>query len=159
MVAIVPVWTAERVELLKSLFERGRTCREIANEIGVSRNAVIGKLSRLKLSRPNGRRVRRVERDTGPRIDSRLGPPRGARALQILLAVRAEARQEAEIIPDDQCCTLLELSNERCRWPVGNTQGAASRFCGNIVVDGLPYCAGHARVAYRGTSRRPAMQR
>ena len=46
-----PTWTAERVELLKSRFEAGLSCREIAGEIGVSRNAVIGKLSRLKIGR------------------------------------------------------------------------------------------------------------
>src|SRR5580658_9320830 len=48
-----PTWTLERVELLKSHFAAGLSCREIADEIGVSRNAVIGKLSRLKLPREN----------------------------------------------------------------------------------------------------------
>jgi GcrA cell cycle regulator len=44
-------WTDERVKLLKSHFAAGLTCREIAADIGVSRNAVIGKLSRLNLTR------------------------------------------------------------------------------------------------------------
>src|SRR3569832_1579830 len=44
-------WTDERIELLKSHFAAGLTCREIAADIGVSRNAVIGKLSRLNLTR------------------------------------------------------------------------------------------------------------
>ena len=44
-------WTAERLELLKSRFEAGLSCRQIACEIGLSRNAVIGKLSRLNLTR------------------------------------------------------------------------------------------------------------
>ena len=44
-------WTTERVELLKSHFEAGLSCREIAGAIGVSRNAVIGKLARLNLTR------------------------------------------------------------------------------------------------------------
>jgi GcrA cell cycle regulator len=160
MVTIVPVWTAERVELLKSLFERGRTCREIANEIGLSRNAVIGKISRLKLSRPNGRSVRRPQREAGPRVGQRVGPPRGARALQLLLALRAAPPPEVDTtIPDGPCRSLLELGNEQCRWPVGDVQGADSRFCANPVVDGLPYCAGHARLAYRPSSRRYAAPR
>jgi GcrA cell cycle regulator len=68
-----PTWTVERVELLKSRFEAGLSCREIANDIGVSRNAVIGKLSRLNLARekaampcanaPKGHRPR-----TAPRL-------------------------------------------------------------------------------------------
>ena len=46
-----PTWTEQRIELLKSRFQAGLTAREIAAEIGVSRNAVIGKLSRLDLRR------------------------------------------------------------------------------------------------------------
>ena len=51
MLANEPTWTVERIELLKNRFEAGLTCREIACDIGVSRNAVIGKLSRLNLTR------------------------------------------------------------------------------------------------------------
>ena len=51
MLTNLPTWTTDRVELLKSHFEAGLTCREIAASIGVSRNAVIGKLARLELTR------------------------------------------------------------------------------------------------------------
>ena len=47
----LPTWTTERVEILKKGLETGLSCREIAAQIGVSRNAVIGKISRLKLAR------------------------------------------------------------------------------------------------------------
>ena len=46
-----PTWTDERLELLKSGFAAGLTCRQIADDIGVSRNAVIGKLNRLNDAR------------------------------------------------------------------------------------------------------------
>ncbi|MEP6836508.1 MAG: GcrA family cell cycle regulator, partial [Bradyrhizobium sp.] len=73
MFAIGPTWTTERVERLKSHFEAGLSCREIAAEIGVSRNAVIGKLSRLGLTRgefnaePRLPRKERVSKST-PRL-------------------------------------------------------------------------------------------
>src|SRR4029453_18973352 len=51
MFANLPTWTTERVELLKNHFAAGLSCRQIAADIGVSRNAVIGKLSRLGLTR------------------------------------------------------------------------------------------------------------
>src|ERR1017187_9660513 len=51
-----PTWTTERIELLKSRFAAGLSCREIAGDIGVSRNAVIGKLSRLNLTHQKGGR-------------------------------------------------------------------------------------------------------
>ena len=49
-------WTDERVELLKKLWTEGLTASQIAAKLGgVSRNAVIGKVHRLKLeSRGNG---------------------------------------------------------------------------------------------------------
>ena len=44
-------WTDERVALLKKLWGEGKTAAEIAKELGgVTRNAVIGKAHRLKLS-------------------------------------------------------------------------------------------------------------
>jgi len=55
MLTNVPTWTTDRVELLKSHFEAGLTCREIAASIGVSRNAVIGKLARLEMTRAPAR--------------------------------------------------------------------------------------------------------
>jgi len=56
MFANEPTWTDERIELLKRRFEAGLSCRQIADDIGVSRNAVIGKLSRLNLTRETIRR-------------------------------------------------------------------------------------------------------
>src|SRR5262245_40116267 len=44
-------WTDERVELLRKLWAEGLSASQIAAQLGgVSRNAVIGKVHRLKLS-------------------------------------------------------------------------------------------------------------
>ena len=44
-------WTDERIELLRALWADGMSCSRIAGELGggISRNAVIGKVHRLKL--------------------------------------------------------------------------------------------------------------
>ena len=43
-------WTDERIETLKRLWSEGHSASQIAGELGgVSRNAVIGKVHRLKL--------------------------------------------------------------------------------------------------------------
>ena len=65
MLANEPTWTVERIELLKNRFEAGLTCREIACDIGVSRNAVIGKLSRLSLTRDKKPTTRRTSCPAG----------------------------------------------------------------------------------------------
>jgi GcrA cell cycle regulator len=146
MEAFTAAWTAERIELLKTCFEAGFSCREIALEIGVSRNAVIGKIFRLKLSREGDQRC--SERKGGPKVQRRVTQHR------IMMALRAEP-QPAEEMPlqNGHRCSLLELSKQKCRWPISNACDVALWFCGNKPVEGLPYCAGHARIAYRPTSR------
>jgi GcrA cell cycle regulator len=160
MPTISTTWTDERVALLKILFERGRTCREMAYEIGISRNAVIGKLARLNLTR--GRTASRV-----PRAERRAGAapqrPRGARSLQLLLRAHVERGEgadpappmfEAVPVPEGPGCSLLELGDDTCRWPIGDQNAAEAKFCGNTPAGSLPYCAGHARMAYRIGTRR-----
>ena len=47
-------WTDERVELLKKMWNEGKSASQIAKELGsVTRNAVIGKVHRLGLSSRN----------------------------------------------------------------------------------------------------------
>ena len=74
MPVLSPTWTDERIELLKQHFEAGLSCREIAADIGVSRNAEIGKLSRLNLTRG------RTADDRKPQ-DRGLAPARMRRAV------------------------------------------------------------------------------
>jgi GcrA cell cycle regulator len=150
MFANIPTWTTERVELLKSHFEAGLSCREIAASIGVSRNAVIGKLSRLQLTRGPAGIEQRPPKIAGER--PRKSIPR--LQYQILRAVYENAHplEEAPIASEHRC-SLFELSKERCRWPISTPGAEDFCFCGNTPVDGMPYCSGHTRLAYRPGSR------
>jgi hypothetical protein len=42
----------------------------------------------------------------------------------------------------------------KCRWPISNPGAEDFCFCGNEPVKGLPYCPGHARIAYRQDRQR-----
>jgi GcrA cell cycle regulator len=152
MLANEPTWTAERVELLKLRFEAGLSCREIANDIGVSRNAVIGKLSRLNLTRGKGGDPRPAARKDAKSLRPRTAP---RIQYQMLAAVYAEPAYVAddEPIQNGPGCSLLELSAERCRWPISTPGAEDFCFCGNMPLGGQPYCAGHTRLAYRPGSR------
>ena len=144
--SIQPTWTTERVEQLKLRFAEGLSCREIAADIGVSRNAVIGKISRLNLTRDKGRTQTLRQKDTPSR------PKASARLRQLLIKVvplEAEPYVEAEPIHNGHTCSLFELSKETCRWPISTPGAEDFCFCGNPPVEGLPYCAGHSRLAYR----------
>lgn len=151
MFAPVPTWNDERLEALKTHFAAGLSCRQIAAEIGVSRNAVIGKLSRLGLSREktgDGPRRKKPRSERRARSGS---VPR--QQFEMLRQVYDEAAFTDTPVVSERRCTLFELSKERCRWPV-NTETEEFTFCGNTPLAGLPYCQGHTRLAYRSLARR-----
>src|SRR3954464_744303 len=104
MTAIATVWTDERIESLKRGFEAGWSCRQIADDIGVSRNAVIGKLSRLGLTRAAPRAPREPA--------SGIAAPAPRRQQQLLAAVYAGASPQAIDAPihSGQPCSLFELT-------------------------------------------------
>jgi GcrA cell cycle regulator len=152
----VATWTAERIEQLRHCVVTGLTCSEIAVEIGVSRNAVIGKIHRLGLSsgRPAGAqalgcppRARRPRAPTQHRWLQLAYPrtPNGGEA--IMLGTTVDSAQP---------CSLVELAERKCRWPLGDPVKPDFAFCGNETFTGFAYCIGHARMAYRSAERRRA---
>ena len=161
-------WTDERVELLKKLWSDGLSASQIAAELGgITRNAVIGKVHRLGLSgraKSASAAVPRPRKARSPAHMLRLARAsiRGNTALAHAYDVEAEASPELieNIIPIGQRRTILELTEQTCRWPIGDPGSSDFFFCGGNTVDGLPYCAYHARLAYqppadRRRDRRP----
>ena len=154
-----PTWTDERVELLKIRFQAGLSCRQIAADIGVSRNAVIGKLSRLNLTRVKNGEERHPARKKAAKGSRLKTTPR--LQYEMLQSLYTEPQPVAgdEPIDSEHRCSLLELSEARCRWPISTPGAADFCFCGNMPVEGLPYCGHHARLAYRPGSRQRVASR
>lgn len=153
-------WTPERVQQLRSFVTAGFTCSRIADEIGVTRNAVIGKIHRLGLS--PGRKPAGVAQRMRPAA----APARTPRSLLARL-LRAAVAEAPALVPDATAvevaavesgkrCSLLELTAGSCRWPIGDPGKDDFGFCGNDSMTGISYCAGHARIAYRLPSGRRA---
>src|SRR5262245_55021407 len=157
-------WSSERIELHERYFHAGLSCSQIAREMGVTRNAIIGKMNRLGLSPPRDLATRQAEHRRAARLAHPKLPrsPRPKRARvnifaqhELLKAAFPEPQPRVEEVPihNGRGCTLLELSQAKCRWPISNPGAADFCFCGNEPIEGLPYCPGHARIAYRGSSR------
>ena len=153
----IETWTAERIEQLRHCVGSGLTCSQIAAEIGVTRNAVIGKIHRLGLSpaRPAGVPARSCP----PRVRR----PRASAHSRLLHLIYSDAPhpgagEAAAIAPIDsaQRCSLLDIAQGKCRWPIGDPDTVDFAFCGNEALAGFSYCAGHARMAYRIPARRRA---
>jgi GcrA cell cycle regulator len=156
-------WTDERVETLKKLWSDGLSASQIAAELGgVTRNAVIGKVHRLGLSGRAKSPTSAAPRPRKPRSAHshllRVSRPsvRGNTALAHAYEVEFEPEPELSdnVIPLGQRRTLLQLTEETCRWPIGDPGQPDFFFCGGRTVSGLPYCAYHSRVAYQPANLR-----
>jgi GcrA cell cycle regulator len=147
-------WTDLRVALLTKLWADGLTASQIAAELGGfpncadnGRSAVIGKVHRLGLSgrtkpkstksdkRTQGSKVRRINYNRSgspglppPTLD--YGPTIG----------------DLEI-PLEQRRTLIQLTAQTCKWPVGDPGSVEFFFCG-AATDEEPYCSHHYRRAH-----------
>lgn len=134
-------WTDERVTLLKKLWCEGKTAAEIAKALGgVTRNAVIGKAHRLKLSN----RVSPIQQNER----------KEDRTPEIRKIPKAKIVQTAK--PANTAfkgLKLIELKERMCRWPSGDPKDEDFAFCGCNTVAGLPYCEDHAKMAYQVPSR------
>ena len=155
-------WTDERVELLKKLWSDGLSASQIAAELGgITRNAVIGKVHRLGLSgrakSPSSTAPRQRKARAHPHM-MRVARPamRGNTALAQAYDYEVEAEPELidNVIPIGQRRNILELTEETCRWPIGDPGQADFFFCGGRTITTLPYCAFHSRVAYQPASDR-----
>ena len=178
-------WTDERVETLKKLWMEGLSASQIAGELGegVTRNAVIGKVHRLKLSarakptnsaprarpaaRPAPRRVASPSAGMSnmgggagkvrPQMSSQ---PRsiGATALAHNPEMEAQlyvAPTVAELfIPEDKRLSLLQLTEATCKWPIGDPLSKDFYFCGQHSLESGPYCDFHSRRAYHQVDKK-----
>lgn len=162
-------WTPERIEELKRLWDAGHSASEIGKQLGVSKNAVVGKAHRLKLAaRPSPikrggsttrRRPAAAQRQAAARAATASpfvstpvanGAANGASSGKAVSAspfvapeperVKARARPARPV--------RRSLGNQTCAWPIGDPGTAEFRFCGEQVVAGKPYCAEHCALAY-----------
>jgi GcrA cell cycle regulator len=153
-------WTDDRVETLKKLWLNGYSASQIASELGgISRNAVIGKVHRLKL-------VGRAKAPSQASAKPRKAPPqrvrpvqrpmvRGATALALQPRLEAEPEivtlPEEVVIPFSQRVTIMELRDNLCRWPMGDPQHDDFRYCGSRKTEAAvgSYCEYHAARAFQ----------
>ena len=161
-------WTEERVELLKKLWADGLSASQIAAQLGgVSRNAVIGKVHRLKLSgrgratssAPRAKKAASGGGRSAPRSGRTITASIGATALQAQYDVEPVARQvmrpiEDIVVPISRNLDLVQLTEHTCKWPNGDPMSENFSFCGNDSGDSGPYCTYHSRLAYQPASER-----
>ncbi len=145
-------WTDEEDALLRRLRAEGVSSSKIAVQIGKSRNAVIGRASRMGLPsvneshRPDPNRPRRPQgrpqtRPTGVHLP-------GHNRVRAKAARPRPQPVAAADAPAPSGVGLIALTSGDCHWPYGD---GPFTFCGHRVdLSGRqPYCGYHRAASYR----------
>jgi GcrA cell cycle regulator len=161
-------WTAERTALARKLWLDGWSCSLIAKRLGgVTRNAVIGKLSRIGCGGRNGASAptlhaayatsERATRCKAATAAIREGVKRARRTSDPAYRFGPQKTQPGEGKPpqhpsldvpaDTDPVPLLKRTVFRCAWPLGEPEDPEMLCCGAPATRGA-YCAVHGAVAY-----------
>lgn len=108
------LWTPAAENLLKDLWNAGRTAREIGQRFSISRNAVLGRLHRLRHG------VERRRKSSKPR----------------------RPREIVHFGPEPILVTLADLLPNHCRY-ICEGIGAEAKYCGHEKTFSSSYCAYH----------------
>lgn len=133
-------WTDHRTAELQKFFDLGLSCSKIGARIGVTRNAVIGKLHRMGLSRPRDPVEKKAKEPRTYTSRIRAWKPK---------PILQRVHEAVERSPKNK--TFFDLCEGECKWPLGDE--SPYLFCAHDVLPELPYCAHHAQMAY--TKREP----
>lgn len=143
-------WTDESVEELRRLWDKGLTANEIAKKLGVTKNAIVGKVHRLCLkARPSP-----IKNKNEEAVDTQL-------EMEGVLTEEKVETEDFEVVECEEVATevdsasvkkdkvkLIELDSHTCRWPIGDPRDDDFGFCGKKVRAGQTYCDEHSAIAY-----------
>jgi GcrA cell cycle regulator len=138
-------WTGEKIATLASLWAMGWSATEIAMEFGCSRNAIIGKKTRLGLTRTadvteavqaaqssharGQMKMLRAQRNFGGKR------PLADDAVDYPIAEKAA--------PPPGPVTIIDLAPHHCRYPLWTDASPTKLYCGEIRREGQAYCEAH----------------
>ena len=132
-------WTSEETVKLVSMWPT-HTAGQISRALHRPRSSVCGKASRLGLlGLPK-------HLDFDPH---QVPPPRRGRPRPRLTQVAPPPPPppvDDDDAPEMRPCTINELNDRRCKWPLGQLEQVAVLFCGAEAAKGQRYCPYHARL-------------
>ena len=140
-------WTKEDVEKLKKYLEAGFATSEIGRRLGYTKNAVIGKIHRLKSS----------DRLGDVKIPKKkISSPRSINEFAVDMILKEKTEKEKEIVKkvkftdnfEGLKLKLIDLPVDTCVWPVSENKDGEFCFCGCRVVKNKSYCLRHCQEAY-----------
>ncbi|WP_213256756.1 GcrA family cell cycle regulator [Bradyrhizobium sp. sBnM-33] len=136
-------WTTQKISLLTGLGPNA-SAGQISRRLNRSRASVCGKAIRLRRRDllPAG-----VEKHLEVKPVQTRPSSTTTMVTSIMLAKPTPPVDDTVPPREMRRCSLLELDNGECRWPLSDVHQAVALFCGEAAVPGFPYCGYHLRMA------------
>lgn len=131
----VVFWTPEKEKILKSMWAAGNSARDIGAVVGATRNAVLGKVHRMKLPTPKTDKTKHTPKPK----------PKAKRAAQ---APSVAVKEEADKVYTAVREAVMSLGKGECRWPYGAPHEGKMAFCKEPVYESYSYCLKHCYNAF-----------
>jgi len=137
-------WNQQKVDDLKKLWNEGVATSRIGEQLGFTKNAVIGKAFRLGLER---------------RQNSRKKTSHSQSVSSVTMYRETSAPSHSQITPKREVTRRREKfsfkksivgtgSFKSCQWPIGDPLEEGFHYCGGQNIPTKPYCIEHYKKAY-----------
>ena len=137
-------WNQQKVDDLKKLWNEGVATSRIGEQLGFTKNAVIGKAFRLGLER---------------RQNSRKKTARSQSVSSVTMYRETSAPVHSQMTPKREVTRRKEKfsfkksivgtgSFKSCQWPIGDPLEEGFHYCGGQNIPTKPYCIEHYKKAY-----------
>ena len=129
-------WPENRIKQVVELWNAGKSFRQIAKEVGITRSMVSGFKARHGRTYGMQERVKPVPK------------PKPIKKVSVTpRAVIAPLKPISQPHPmRDARCSIFELTSRTCRWPIGEPNDML--FCGQYQKTGSSYCGHHHTIAH-----------
>ncbi len=137
-------WNQQKVDDLKKLWNEGVATSRIGEQLGFTKNAVIGKAFRLGLER---------------RQNSRKKTSHSQSVSSVTMYRETSAPSHSQITPKRDVTRRREKFSfkksivgtgnfKSCQWPIGDPLEEGFHYCGGQNIPTKPYCIEHYKKAY-----------
>jgi hypothetical protein len=154
----------DQERLILEMWEQGATGSEIANQIGKTRSAVLGKLNRLRTKGFVGYKVsmqrieaQKIKLGTKPppkKVElKKKGTPKVLQKKGFVFSTNASRKRQEPLFieptpsKEGEPVTFMELEHWMCKYVVSGDRAADFKFCGQKAIK-KRFCEQHHKLCY-----------